>query len=155
VPVERRSARGLAAWVFEQVLVYTVYKEWVRAAPVAWDETEPGGRRRPDLLVFDEAWRSARFAFEAKWWGEGEKGVVLDAAGLRERSAELGARPLLLTFLYGRRRDLEGMLRAAVLPEEVEPVHLGVFPCEIYTRWAPPAWREPGAFAVATFAVGG
>ncbi|MFK7988036.1 MAG: hypothetical protein AB8I08_18595 [Sandaracinaceae bacterium] len=152
VPQERRAARGLGGWVFEQVLVYVLFKEWARLCPVVWDETEPGGRRRPDLLVFDAHWR-ARFALEAKWWSS-SGGLLLDAPGLRARAATHGARPLLLTFLSTTRRELLPTLRAAALDDGVTPVHLGVFPAEHFDP-ARASWRTPGVFAIVTFAFDG
>ena len=52
------------------------------------------------------------------------------------------------------KRVYEPTLRAATIDEALEPIHLGVFGCEVYTRWSTPSWREPGAFAVVTFAAG-
>lgn len=152
VPQERRAARGLGGWVFEQVLVYMLFKEWARLAPVVWDETEPGGRRRPDLLVFDEQW-NARFAVEASWWSQ-SGGVQLDAPGLRSRASAHGATPLLMTFLSTTRRALLPTLRAAALDDGVTPVHLGVFSAEHFDP-AEASWRTPGVFAIVTFALDG
>lgn len=152
VPVAHRAARGFGGWVFEQVLVHVLFKEWARLAPVVWDEAEPGGRRRPDLLVFDDDWR-VRFAVEASWWSDAG-GLQLDAPGLRARAAARGATPLWLTFLSTTSRRLRPTLESVSLAAEARPVHLGVFPAEHFDPQRA-AWRTPGVFAIVSFTFDG
>lgn len=145
LPPERRAPRGLARWVSEQLLVYTIWKEWIRRASVAWGES-----RRGDLVVYDDEWRAPRFCFEATWTAPMEQSVLLDATQLRARAKALGAEAFLLSFSFAEERDLAARHSSNAIAEGLTPVHAGTFPCELLEG----TWREPGRFAVVTYHVG-
>lgn len=100
----RRGAPGLAYWVFEHNLVYSIFKEWAPRYRVLWDE-RPGAlwsefepvdrapaaknasRKLVDLQVVDEK-GDARWYFEAKWMNNssGVGGATRDITKLNEIS---------------------------------------------------------------------
>lgn len=166
-PVSHATAsHGLAYWVFENALVYAIFKDWLRfgdaaqefpypRAPSKKDPAKKAPTTWADLVVLDG--RKPRLACEAKWWGS-EKAKVTNA--LKADIAKLllwpaFTRKLLLTFWHSPASDDDKdkkqveKFATAVTSAVVRPLYLGRFD----TDFEPTRGKSVHRFSMAALTV--
>lgn len=109
-----RAGRGLSYWLYEDTLVYLVWKAWVRLGKaVAWDWTvrdlrgsrperpQNGDKQKIDLVVFGSD-AAPRIAIEAKWWNlaSAVPAMLADADKLADSQVLAGSDKYLMAFWW-------------------------------------------------------
>ncbi len=105
------GAHGLTYWVFENTLVYFIFKSWLPKTDVVWEHASkqvgPGAHQKCDLVILDS--HVAVGAFEAKWWNTNDpktwRALVDDASKLRRNFSSKQCEKYLLTFWWGQLKD--------------------------------------------------
>ncbi len=152
---------GLAYWVFETGLVYTIFKSWLPRMAVRWEHPYSAtSTKAADLVLFpspQEGW-----VFEAKWWNANNekvrKIVLADAEKLRENDLTFMSNPIgskgtpttwrrfLMTFSWGDSGELE--VDWAPFESFLSNANglvlrfVGAFPTDVYKTWGPPSGRR-------------
>ena len=85
-----KCAHGLSYWVFEQNLVYLIFKTWIPHSLVEWESPYPHSSEKADLVIFSKP-HEPRFVFEAKWWNSMKR--VIDFCGSRLTPCYFGSFP--------------------------------------------------------------
>jgi len=114
-------ASGLAYWLFETTLVYSVFKRWLTEVHVAWEYptspphpncmTAKGAKTKCDLVVFSD-WKgtAVEAAIEAKWWNsntpKADRYIREDVTKLRQFPGDT-VRRYLMTFWWSLKRSYD------------------------------------------------
>ena len=106
--VRQTEARnhGLAYWVFEQILVYSIFKAWLPMTETYWEYPYPGSGQHADLVLLRNG--SVDVVVEAKWWGSNNAKMLsaLDRDIEKLRSWPPGpSHRLLLAFWFSGDTD--------------------------------------------------
>ncbi len=157
-----KASRGLAYWVFETGLVYTVFKAWAPEMVTRWEHAYvENGSKATDLVLFPS--ETEGWAVEAKWWNSNSNranAIVMDdvnklrKAGdfskmvnpLADRAPDHKWRRFVMAFCWGDSsssslEDDWGPFDDYLASEQAEGIHLafvGAFPSHIYKQWGKP-----------------
>lgn len=152
-----KADRGLAYWLFETTLVYTIFKAWIPKTCVEWEAKYPPKEKDVktrlerhkiknyqnktcDLIVTSNG--KKKCLFEAKWWQNKQKKTV---NGLKEDIIKMvrwkkGERCFLMTFWFswikghwsGDIGDVKNFKKIKIDMQkyEIKPFYLGAFPTD-------------------------
>jgi hypothetical protein len=116
--------QGLAYWVFETQLVYTIFKSWIPLARVRWEghTYSDSPRYSADLAVFPDKFEGSAhpcMVFEAKWWNKSFERCLKQRRAIdRDVKKILGTRATICSFLLAFWWDTQGDLRSSVAEVE-------------------------------------